>query len=317
MFKIDDFTVINTTPKAPTEVWDWSMQHLGIEKIPYKGKYQRVAVLDTGCDKSHPDLLGQVDAKNFIKGNWGFSNWYDNHGHGTFCTGEIVAKENGYGMVGVAPFATAFHGKVLYGDAASEMKRPMGQVYKDIANAVRASVVEGCHVISMSIGAPDASPILEEALQFAVDNGVIPVAAAGNSRLTGSGVSYPACYKQVISVAAANKKDLPQWFSSIGDPTLTEEQQPEVAVASLEYYRGLLPGKMYGLMVGTSQATPIVAGMLLLWREAMQEKGMLPTGAEVMVEARKWLHRVANDTNKNGWDPEMGYGVLLIEDGEL
>lgn len=318
MFRTDNFHVVDVIEKIPSkETYDWSLRHLGIEKISYKGKEQRVGILDTGCDINHDDLSGQVKAHNFIKGNWGFHGWQDYHGHGTFCSGEILAKENKHGAIGVAPQATGFHGKILYGDYYQEIKRNPEQIKKDIANAIYACIEEDCHVISMSFGSSRPDMYIREALVSAVNQGIIPVAAAGNSRLLGSMTSYPAGYENVISVAAANKKDLPQWFSSIGDESLTAEQQPELAVASLEYYWGLLPGNQYGIMIGTSQATPVVAGILLLWRQALEEKGLLPSGTDVLKEARAWLRRVVNDTNQNGWDPELGFGVLLIEEGEI
>ena len=71
-------------------------------------------------------------------------------------------------------------------------------------------------------------------------------------------------------------------------------------------------------MIGTSMATPLIAATALLWREArLEADAPFPTGADVLKEFRAWLKRVANDTNNNGWDPELGYGVLLLEDGEI
>jgi len=234
----------------------------------------------------------------------------------TFCTGEIVAKADGKGIVGAAPEATAFSARVLYGDS-KDMRR--NDVSRDLANAIRGCVLDGCHVISMSLGGPGADPHTKAALEYAVGNGVIPVAAAGNERLEGSPyASYPASYPTVISVAAANKVDLPAWFSTVGAGG-TQDQQPEVAVASLEYYYGCLPGvSTYGTMIGTSQATPMVAALALLWREAREKSDKpMPTGADVFKEFRVWLRAVANDTNKNGWDPELGFGVALIAPSEM
>jgi hypothetical protein len=99
--------------------------------------------------------------------------------------------------------------------------------------------------------------------------------------------------------------------------------KPEIAVASLEYYWGCLPGRStYGKMIGTSQATPTIAAVALLWREARMALAAagtrpFPTGANVIKEFRQWLYKVADDTNKNGWDPELGYGVLLLDPGDL
>jgi len=310
--------VVNDLSMA-NESRDWSIKHMGLDKIPFKGKGQRVGVLDTGCDINHQDLEGQVTAASFITGNKQVPAWRDTCSHGTFCTGEIVAKEDGVGIIGVAPQATAFHGRILYGDNNDQWR---GDIDGDIAKGVQACVKEGCHVISMSVGGPGASASLREALAAAVEAGVIPVAAAGNERLDGSPyASYPACYPSVISVAAANKEDMPAWFSTMGTPDMPGK--PEVAIASLEYYWGCLPGRAtYGKMIGTSMSTPTLAGVALLWREARQALAAagtkpFPTGKNVIREFRVWLQRVAKDTNKNGWDPELGYGVLMLDPTDL
>jgi ABC-type tungstate transport system substrate-binding protein len=64
-------------------------------------------------------------------------------------------------------------------------------------------------------------------------------------------------------------------------------------------------------------ACPLIAAIALLWREAMQLKGIMPTGSNVLCEFRKWLYRIAKDTNKNGWDATIGYGVLLLNPQDL
>ncbi len=74
----------------------------------------------------------------------------------------------------------------------------------------------------------------------------------------------------------------------------------------------------YGKMIGTSMACPMMAGIALLWRQAMREKGALPKGENVLKEFRGWMQRVATDTNNNGWDGSIGFGVLLLQqDGDL
>jgi len=321
--RVDDFRILEITmePFAAKEHKDWAIRHAGIESIPFKGKGQRVGVLDTGCDIHHCDLRKQVKGASFIRGNSQEPVWRDDCGHGTFCTGEIVAKADGHGIVGAAPEATALHCRVIYGDSRDHRRTGVAD---DLASAVNACVTGGCGVISMSIGGPSSSPEMREALENAVSAGVIPVAAAGNERLEGSMyASYPAAYKTVISVASANKDDLPAWFSTIGVGAVRKSAQPEVAIASLEFYWGCLPGRStYGKMIGTSMATPLLAAVALRWREAREAQAVaggakMPTGEDVLKQFRKWLRRVSDDTNKNGWDPELGYGVLLLDATEM
>jgi major intracellular serine protease len=312
---------ITTDAARVSEHRDWAINHMGMQHFKgFRGAGQRVGVIDTGCDINHQDLKDQCTAANFISGNNEKPAWRDTCGHGTFCAGEIVAKEDSKGVVGIAPGATAFCGRVLYGDDRDGRRR---DIDTSIAMAIDECVKQGCGVISMSLGGPGDDRSIREALERAVAAGVIPVAAAGNERMEGSPyASYPASYPTVISVAAANQHDLPMWFSTMGKGGKAVNQ-PEVAVASLEYYWGCMPGQTtYGTMIGTSQATPMIAGVALLWREARMKavetkKIAFPSGINVLKEFREWLHRVANDTNKNGWDPELGYGVLLIEPNEV
>lgn len=291
---------------------DWAITHSGLYDLPYKGEGQKVGVIDTGCDIGHQDLKGSVEFADFISEK--SVSKTDVCGHGTFVMGEIVAKENGVGVVGVAPLATGYSARVIFGNM-DDMYRH--NVSKDLAKAIVSCVDKKCRVINMSIGSQQSSAEIKEALDYAVSKGVIPVAAAGNERMDGApSRSYPASYENVISVAAANKKDMPYWFSTIGVGG-EDTTQPEIAVASLEYYYGCLPrptnssASPYGVMIGTSMAAPIISGALLLWAEAMEKAGKMPVGDDVLKEARTWLRRVSVDTNKNGWDPEIGYGVLL------
>lgn len=293
---------------------EWAIVHAGLDKLPFKGNGQTVGILDTGVDKNHNDLAGRVDLVNFIPDSLDI----DEHGHGTFCAGEILANGNGNGMgdgiIGVAPLARGLCCKVLYGNSKD------GTVLnfeKGLANAIQTCCEVGCGVISMSIGFDHRSRLIEEALLEAVNHGVIPIAACGNNGMMGSlSRSYPASYPCCVSVAAANEKGLPAWFSTTGVEGQIEEQ-PEVAVASREYYWGCVPGNRYGRMIGTSMACPVVAGTALLWREAMVQKGTLPSGNNVLKGFRSWLKSVSVDVNENGWDSSLGWGVLSVSEGSL
>ncbi len=242
------FRVLEVSDSMPVEHRDWAIRNGNFHKTGYTGKGERVAILDTGIDVNHRDLRGQVDGYCFINGCKDKPVYFDNVGHGTFCASEIVAKEDGFGIVGIAPQATAFCGKVIYGD-----NRDMS-VYsfeENLAAAIGAAVKDGCGVISMSLGMAVKSPIIKLAIDEAVAEGVLVFAAAGNEGMEGSPYkSYPAAYENVISVAAANKKGLQQWFSTSGIGE-NKYEQPEIAIASLEYYWGCLPMNKYGKMIGT------------------------------------------------------------------
>jgi len=313
VYDIDYHRVLEASDTAPDEFTDWSVTHMGLTRLPYKGEGEKVGVLDTGCDTEHPDLI-DVETRDMITGGIPVITQQMN-GHGTFVTGQIVASMyNKQGVTGAAPMATALHARVLYGNALDYYRRHMDS---DLAMAIRMCVDDGCGVINMSLGGPDRSPVMVSAVSYAVDHGVILVAAAGNERMMGSPyASYPAAYTQVISVASANSHDLPAWFSTQGIAGLAPEEQPEVAIASHNYYWGCLPGAMYGRMTGTSMASPMLAAVALLWRQARQSQNNMPEGEGVTRGFRSWLRRVSDDTNLNGWDAELGFGTLLLSSDE-
>lgn len=312
-FGVDsDWAIKDTKDSMPVEQTDWTIRHGGFDKTIYTGKGERVGILDSGVDPNHADLRGQVDAHCFIPGCDDSPVYFDNIGHGTFCAGEIVSKRDGIGIVGVAPEASAFCGKVLYGNYKDGSISDFESI---LANGINAAVKDGCGVISMSLGMNKKSRVVEEAVDNAISNGVLIFAAAGNEGMQGSPYkSYPAAFENVISVAAANSKDLPHWFTTYGQGN-NRYEQPEVAIASLEYYWGCLPQNKYGRMIGTSMACPMMAGVALLWRQAMRSEGKLPTGKDVLLSFRKWIERIAKDTNNNGWDAALGFGVLLLNTG--
>jgi len=314
----DSWRVLKVTKEvASVERVDWAITHSGLYDLPYRGEGQKIGVIDTGCDIGHQDLKGSTSFVDFISEK--SVSKTDVAGHGTFVMGEIVAKENGVGVVGVAPLATGIAARVIFGNM-DDMYRH--NTSRDLSNAIRHCADHGCRVINMSIGSDSSSSLIKDSIDYAVSKGVIPVAAAGNERLDGlPRRSYPAAYENVISVASANKKDMPTWFSTIGVDG-KDTTQPEVAISSLEYFYGCLPrptsrsASPYGIMIGTSMAAPVVSGALLLWAEAMEKAGKMPIGEDVLKQARSWLRRVSVDTNKNGWDPEIGYGVLLLPPNE-
>lgn len=273
------------------EYRDWAIDTMGLKNCQYRGKGQRVGVIDTGCDLNHRDLKGRVTGANFIQGNTEKPAWRDVCNHGTFVTGEIVARQDKLGVVGAAPEATAFSARVLYGDNRDSRRR---DGWSSIAKAIRACVQEGCGVINMSLGGPGYSQDLKDAVDEAANHGVITVAAAGNERLDGSLYkSYPASFENVVSVAAANKQKLPAWFSTMGRGT-NRLEQPEVAVASLEYYWGCIPGNNYGKMIGTCLRfdTPVLT-----------DQGIVPIG-DMRVGMRVWSADVT--TGLSRWETCTG-----------
>jgi major intracellular serine protease len=218
-----------------------------------KGKGIKVAVLDTGCDINHPDL------KDRIIGGWNFTDddrsnpdiFTDYNGHGTHVAGTIAATENNAGVIGVAPEAGLLIVKVLN-------KAGSGK-YEWIIKGIRYAIEQNADIISMSLGGPADVPELHQAIQAAVEKGILVVCAAGNE---GDGddstneFAYPGCYNEVISVGAINlERDSSDFTNS--------HNQIDVVAPGEAILSTYLNGK-YAKLSGTSMSAPHVSGALAL-----------------------------------------------------
>jgi subtilisin family serine protease len=278
------------------------IEYGNFNKTDFKGSGEKVAVLDSGIDQDHIELKSKVMAKSFIKE---CKDPFDYCNHGTFIAGEIVGE-----TVGLAPKAQCLSAKILHGDGRDQN---LHQLEKNIYSAIKYSIEHDYGVISMSLGIPYKSKLIYKILQKAIENGIICVAAAGNEGISGSQFkSYPASFDNCISVGSANKYGLPSFYSTAGKGE-NKLEQPEVAIASLKYHYGIITNNRYGLMTGTSIACPVVAALALLWREKNRENEVVFKGKENIKQFREWLKENAQDTNNNGWDNELGFGVLRLK----
>lgn len=162
---------------------DWGHTPLQLEECQKltMGEGITVAVLDTGCDLSHPDLKDRiVGSRDFTGSASGVS---DVVGHGTHCAGIIASSINTTGLIGVAPKVNILVGKVL-GDN--------GSGYGSwIAAGIRWAVAQKANIISMSLGSPSPDNTILAAVREAVAAGVYVVAAAGNEGPGSNTVGYP------------------------------------------------------------------------------------------------------------------------------
>ena len=196
------------TPSDPLASKQWYLGYSGFyaswptlpsfEPIP-------VAVIDSGVDGTHPDLAGRIlDAESFVGGN----PRTDALGHGTFVAGLIGAGvDNGVGIAGLAPSAQLLVAKVVTKSRAIPVEAE--------AKAIRWAVDNGARVINMSLGGirdpldPDRdtySRLEADAVAYAVSNGVVVVAAVGNSDQAPASpwkyASYPSALPHVLGVSA-------------------------------------------------------------------------------------------------------------------
>jgi len=218
-----------------------------------KGKGITVAILDTGCEISHPDLKDRIiGGRNFTDDDRSNPDLYsDYNGHGTHVAGTIAASENLAGVIGAAPEASLLIVKVLN-------KAGSGK-YEWIIKGIHHAIEQKADIISMSLGGPSDVPELHAAIQTAVEKNILVVCAAGNE---GDGddstneFAYPGCYNEVISVGAINLER--------GSSDFTNSNNEIDLVAPGEGILSTYLNGKYATLSGTSMAAPHVSGALAL-----------------------------------------------------
>ncbi|MCE7010795.1 S8 family serine peptidase [Kibdelosporangium philippinense] len=224
------------------------------------GKDTKVAVLDTGIDHEHPDLLDAVvEAKDFTGSASGTQ---DKHGHGTHVASTVTGKNDKY--TGVAPDAKLVIGKVL-NDRGSGTESGVIAGMEWAANS-------GARVINMSLGSEmpsDGTDVVSQAVNtLTAQSGALFVIAAGNN---GDLVGSPAAADAALTVGAVDSKDALADFSSIGPRFQDNAIKPDITAPGVDivaakakgsFLADRLPnvGEHHLMMSGTSMAAPHVAG---------------------------------------------------------
>lgn len=246
-----------------------------------------VAVLDTGIDRTHPDLAGTLVAGYDFLGD--DSDPDDDSGHGTFNAGVIGAGGTSR-VKGVARGVRIMPIKVL--DA--EGKGPNSAVAQGLVYAVD----HGARVVNMSFGNPVTSRLEAQAIRYAHDKGAVLVAAAGNTANQDNAIIYPAAHEQVLAVAAIDEEDNVPDFS---------QHHPYVGVSApgvgiLSTYRREAGYGDYATASGTSAAAPHVSGLAALILSA--NPGLTNTQVKTILQA------TAEDLGVPGKDEYYGAGVI-------
>jgi subtilisin family serine protease len=230
----------------------------------FTGAGVTVAVLDTGVDRTHPDLAGKVAASRNFTGEADD----DLVGHGTHVASTIVGSgaASGGRYRGVAPDATLLSGKVCSRGGCPESAMIAGAQW---------AVDAGARVVNLSVGGPDTPEIdpVEGAVdRLSAERGTLFVVAAGNAGPDEGTVESPASATGALAVGAVDDGDQVAEFSSrgprLGDGGLKPEvTAPGVGIVAARARHGSLGDPAddgYASMSGTSMATPHVAGAAAL-----------------------------------------------------
>lgn len=267
----------------------------------YKGNNVTVAVIDTGIDYNHTEFAGKISEYSYnatedkiVKdytlddGGYDWSLIEDNQGHGTAVAGVIAASMDGAGTVGIAPDVTLL---VIKAECDAN-----GNFYNtsDLVFGLYYAVERDVDIVNMSFGGYTLDNPYAAATKLAVDSDIVCVAAAGNDGTTT--LCYPAADANVIGVGALAQDS---WELA----TYSNYGENVDMVAPGTVYTTKLGGE-YGVMNGTSFASPIVAAAVALYRQ--QNRYCEFSNVQEM------LYASCYDLGSLGNDWYFGYGALDI-----
>ncbi len=245
----------------------WGLKATDAVNSRWTGRGIKVAVLDTGFELNHPDFRGRaITTKSFVSGQ----TVQDGNGHGSHCIGSACGFKDLNGRrYGVAYEASIFVGKVL-SNAGSGADA-------GILAGMEWAIQNGCHLISMSLGADINSPstAYENAGRRALAAGCLVVAAAGNSADRQAGrfsfVGRPANNPSILAVGAVNSQSRMANFSARSGTF--PGSSVDIAAPGVAVYSSTKLPQRYAIFAGTSMATPHVAGIGALYAQAFQIRG--------------------------------------------
>lgn len=239
-----------------------------------------VAVVDTGVDRTHPELQDHtIMGYDFIDKDDDSLKGSEIHHHGTGAAGLISAAADGVGVTGVAPST-----KILDVRAANTAGVFLGGV-EFVNPAIRFAVDHGAKVINYSGGGPTDDRDRRAGIEYLLSKGVIMVASAGEDAVSGGSnrTKFPAAYPEVIAVAATDRQGRLTKYSNFGRevtvaapggdlegipvsrflPMISSNFQKLVPLLN-QMIIACIPGGTYAWDAGTSSATAIVSGVVAL-----------------------------------------------------
>lgn len=268
--------------------WITTSLHLAAAHRYSTGGGVVIAEIDSGVDRTHPDLVGNVlVGTSIFPGADGENGDTDTYGHGTAIASLLVGHGHGLrnrdGVLGIAPGA-----KVL-------PVRNGVRIGTNIPQAIDWSIDHHVQVICIAEGSPIPNPDLVASIHRAEAADIVVVAAAGDTT-DGPAIDFPAGYPGVVAVAGTDQHGDHAAISPTGP-------QIELAAPATNLVQDYLQHQ-YAEGTGTSASAAIVAGAAALVRARFPKLSA--------VEVIHRLTATAIDKGPPGRDPEYGYGLVNI-----
>jgi len=308
-----NFIYSSFSASDPALSQSWALKTIQADqawKFSTGSKKIKVAILDSGIDRFHEELQNNIfinpleipqnglddDGNQWVDDTWGWNfidqnnEPLDDNGHGSFCAGIIGGDwENGKGSRGINQSVSLIAVKILdflgQGSTASAIE------------GIEYAVSQGAHIINMSWGGNRFDPALFETIQRAGKQGVLFVAAAGNSSKNNDEMGqaiYPASFNlpEIISVAAYDSKGERAGFSNFGGKTV------HLGAPGVDIFGIQLGG--FGMKSGTSYAAPHVSGVAALVKSLDPTIGPLELKARILKTVNPLHHYERNYLQTGG-----------------
>ena len=265
-------TLFQFLPANPPTEATWGINRIRAPHVwhglGYEGSGVTVAIMDSGVDWLHPDLLPNYRG-NLGNGNYQHAgNWYqaavptitvpvDWIGHGTHVAGTAVGQ-NG---IGVAPGANWI---------ATAISDQSGLIFSSYIHAgfewllaPNGNPALAPDIINGSWGGPGANDLFVGDIETLHTAGIVTVFSAGNTGPSEESIQSPASYTNTLAVGASDTRDELTWFSARGPSPFTSEPHPQVIAPGTRILSSF-PGNYYAYISGTSMSAPHVSGSVAL-----------------------------------------------------
>jgi type VII secretion-associated serine protease mycosin len=260
-----------------------------------KGSGVKVAVIDTGVDATHPDLINSIGGGKDVSG-LGDLNGTKPVGevsyHGTMVASLLAGRGHGknQGVIGTAPEADLLSISMAFG--ADDLDTD-----KQLADGIKWAVDNGARVINLSLtrNSSDWPSSWDEAFLYAFEHDVVIVAAAGNRASGTDQVGAPATIPGVLVVAGVDKNAKASNQASTDGLTIAVSAPATDLVSAY-------PESEYKIWSGTSGAAPIVSGLVALVRAKYPN-----------LDANNVINRVietATPQTEEEFSPIYGFGLI-------
>jgi hypothetical protein len=251
-----------------------------------------IALVDSQLDRTTPELAASPNIQ--TTGGQPLIDF-----HGTATASVVAAAANGVGNLGVWPGANALN-----------VSLPPTILCSDSARQIAAATRAGAAVINMSYGSQSRCTAEADAIQHAVKEGAVPVAASGNEFDQGNPLEFPASLPHVLTVAALEAgSDQPAFFSS--ESVAVDLSAPGVNVLTAvpqSHDTDFDPdqnGDGFAFVAGTSFSAPMVSAAVGWIRAARPD---LTPGQVADV-----IRFGTRDIGEQGYESATGYGILSLE----